>query len=95
MATTHFSGINLVLYKVSAEPDAPASTGTMSIVGLAVDDTIVSVAGANYASAVASSITAVNLASTAYTISAANTLKLSGTTAYSGYAFDVLYLDKE
>jgi hypothetical protein len=67
----------------------------MSVVGLATDDVIVSVVGKNYASAVASSILTVNLASTAYTISAANTVKLSGTTAYSGYQFDVLYHDQD
>lgn len=96
MATTHLSGpLNLVLYGCTASPTAPASTGTMSVVGLATDDVIVSVVGKNYASAVASSILTVNLASTAYTISAANTLKLDGTTAYSGYQFDVLYHDQD
>jgi len=95
MGTTHFTGLNTVLYRVSATPDGPASTGTFSVVGLATDDIILNVAGANFASAVASSITAVNLASTAYTISAANTVTLSGTTAYSGYQFDVLYLDRD
>ncbi|MHA2068236.1 MAG: hypothetical protein ACXABY_28070, partial [Candidatus Thorarchaeota archaeon] len=92
---THLSGFNAVLFKVAAAPDGPASTGNLTVTGLATGDTILNVAGAIYASAAANSITTVNLASTAYSISAAATVVLKGTTAYSGYAFDVLYLDAD
>ena len=88
MATSHFSGLNAKLFK-SYAAGAPTSLGTITVTGLATDDVILDVCYQKAASTYGSG----RLTTTAYTISAANTLTLKGTTSYSGYVFDVLWLD--
>ena len=92
MGTTHFSGLNLKA-AISAAADGPASTGAMSIVGIATDDTLLALTA--FKSGTSGTLTGANIAVSAASISAANTVTLAGTAAYSGYAIQVLYLDKD
>lgn len=92
MGTTHFSGLN-VKAGIYAAADGPKSTAGFSISGISTSDTLLSVFG--FKSGSSGTLTEVNIASSAVSISAAHTVTLSGTTAYSGYALIVLYLDAD
>jgi hypothetical protein len=90
MGTTHFSGLNVKHFKTYAA-GAPTSLGTVTVTGIATDDVILDL---NVQKA-ATAYTTARLTTTAYTISAANTVKMKGTTSYSGYVIDVLWLDMD
>ena len=99
MGTTHFSGLSVRAGSRSWRNDAPASTGDLTITGLATGDTLLAAIGmrarARGTTHELATITMVSIAPSAMTISAANTVKLKGTAAYSRYAFTVLYLDAD
>lgn len=97
MGTTHFTGLN-VRAGASHEQKGPASTGNLTISGIATDDTILAVFGHKVTATgtnTVATITEATLALSAVTISAADTITLAGTVAYSGYCFTVIYLDRD
>jgi len=100
MGTTHASGpldvdsittlkyLNLKIHS-SYSATGPSSTGTWSIPGLAVDDKVLAVTMFHPAATVSAN----NPAATAYTISAASTMKLAGTQTGSAFVIQTMYLD--